>query len=129
MKNEKINETLNEVKRLEDEAKKAIEAAKAAKAAVKAAKEAAKGFGSRPIRTSYFIALYSTDESVIIKKGDVHYVVEKAAIDEVIRQRDENEEYRSISLYKIRKDDNERENRILVSQIYIDSETNQVVID
>ena len=109
----------------------AKEAAAAAKAAAKEAKEAAKkakAFSSRPVRTCYFIAYYEDNEEAYIGKGDVHYCVEKSAIDEVARQREDDEEYRTVCIYKVRKDDENAE-RQLISKVYIDAETKQIVID
>lgn len=110
---------------------KAKEAAEAAKQAAKEAKEAAKkakAFTSRPVRKAYFVAYYAGSTECVIGQGDVHYCVEKAAIDEVVKQRNNDEEYKTIEVYKVSKADPENE-RTLISRIYIDVETKQVVID
>ena len=118
-----------EAEELMAKAKAAAAAAKAAAKEAKAAAAKAKAFSSRPVRKSYFIAYLEGDRDAIIGKGDVHYCVEKAAIDEAIRQRDEEVELHTVCLYKVDKADAERENMMLVSKIYIDPVTKQVVID
>ena len=118
-----------EAEALMAQAKEAMAAAKAAAKEAKEAAKKAKAFGSRPIRSSYFIAYYDGNEEAYIAKGDVHYCVEKAAIDEVCRQREEGEEFRTVCIYKVRKDDENGENRQLISQVYVDAETKQIVID
>lgn len=118
-----------EAEALMAQAKEAAQKAKEAAKAAKAAAQKAKAFGARPIRSSYFIAYYSLDNAreTYISKSDVHYVVEKAAIDEVARQRELGEEFKSVLIYKINKQD---ENNVqLISQVYIDVETKQIVID
>jgi uncharacterized protein (DUF3084 family) len=118
-----------EAEALMAQAKEAAQKAKEAAKAAKAAAQKAKAFGARPIRSSYFVAYYSDDTAyqTFISKSDVHYVVEKAAIDEVARQREMGEEFKTVLIYKINKQD---ENNVqLISQVYIASETKQIVID
>lgn len=110
---------------------KAKAAAKEAKEAAKEAKEAAKkakAYTSRPVRKSYFVACLESDETTVIGKGDVHYCVEKSAIDEAVRQREMDEELQTVCIYKVSKAEPEKD-RTLISKVYIDPETKQVVIE
>lgn len=117
-----------EAARLAAEAKEAAKAAKEAAKAAKAAAEKAKAFSSRPVRKCYFIAYYEDNEEAFVGKGDVHYCVEKAAIDEVAKQREYGEDPRTVCIYKVHKSDETIE-RQLISKVYLDPTTSQIVID
>lgn len=97
---------------------------------------------SRPVRLSTFqIRFVANDEAYkksalsgeFIKKSDVHYCAEKDAIDMVAHYLENTDECPYIYLlYKISKElkeDGEPKKVTLVSTIYGDSETKQVVID
>lgn len=117
-----------EAERLLAQAKEAKEAAKQAAKEAKEAAQKAKAFSSRPIRKSYFVAYYEDNEEAYIGKGDVHYCVEKSAIDEVAKQREYNEAYRTVCIYKVDKANADNE-RTLISKVYIDEVTKQIVIE
>lgn len=132
---DKAAEAKAEAERLMAAAK---EAAAAAKAAAKEAKEAAKkakAFTSRPVRKSYFevrviekiqdIAL----EGEFLTKSDVHYCAEKAAIDTLAQLREDNGYDEHVYLiFKVSKSE-EFPCRQLISTVFLDEETNQIVID
>ena len=125
---EKAMRAKKEAEKLMARAKAAAEAAKyAAKEAKEAAKKA-KVYTSRPVRKSYFEAYIESDEFTLIGKGDVHYCVEKSAIDEAVRQREMDEELQTVCIYKVSKAEPEKD-RTLISKVYIDPETKQVVIE
>lgn len=109
-------------------AEAAREAARVAKEAAKAAKEAAekaKVLTARPVRLARFQAELDGE---IISKTDVHYCAEKAAIDYLVDLRNNgNYENQIIEIWKRRKD--ATGNDVLLSTVYVDVETNQVVID
>ena len=132
---DKVAEAKAEAKRLMAAAK---EAAAAAKAAAKEAKEAAKkakAFASRPVRKSYFeVRVCDTLgdislESEFVTKSDVHYCAEKAAIDAVASLREQFGSTEHVYLiFKVSKSE-EFPTRSLISQVYLDETTNQIVID
>ena len=132
-----LNESVNVVANPEFEAAKAeaTKLAEAAKAAREAAKEAAKlakeaaakakVLTARPVRLARFQAELNGE---VISKTDVHYCAEKAAIDYLVDLRNNgNYENQVIEIWKRRKDANG--NDVLLSTVYVDVETNQVVID
>ena len=124
----------NEADELMAKAKKAaIEAKKAAIEAKEAAKKA-KAFTSRPVRKCTFEVRDSQNN--VITKSDVHYCAEKAAIDTLmeVRATIDSKEWGTYkySLFKVKKEDlkNEEANSgLIVSQLYIDTATGQIVID
>ena len=109
-------------------AEAAKEAARVAKEAAKAAKEAAekaKVLTARPVRLARFQAELNGE---VISKTDVHYCAEKAAIDYLVDLRNNgNYENQIIEIWKRRKDATGDD--VLLSTVYVDVETNQVVID
>ena len=117
----------------------AKEAAAAAKAAAKEAKEAAKkakAFSSRPVRKSYFeVRVVDKMQDVVLEgefvsKSDVHYCAEKTAIDCLASLREQfNYDEHVYLIFKVAKTDEEGANRQLISTLYLDEETNQIVID
>ena len=119
------------------EAEKLLAEAKAlaakAKEAAKAAKEASaklKAVTGRPIRTSYFIAYLENDFTTYIGKGDVHYCVEKSAIDFIASQREQGIEDQTVIIYKVNKaSKKEPSDHIAISKVYLDKATKQIVID
>lgn len=130
-----------EAARLMEQAKKAAEEAKkAAKEAREAAKKA-KAFTSRPVRKNYFEVRVCqnmaevTLEGKFMDKSDVHYCAEKSAINALIELRAEGNDDDKSKVYLINKvsketDENgEPKERILISKLYLDLETNQIVID
>lgn len=127
--NPELEKIKSEANRLAEEAKQAAKVAKEAMKAAKQAAERAKVFSSRPVRMNYFVAYYEDNEEAYIGKGDVHYCVEKSAIDEVAKQREYDEEYRTVCIYKVRKNAENDEERQLISKVYIDPNTKQIVID
>jgi len=128
--------------RLMEQAKKAAEEAKkAAKEAREAAKKA-KAFTSRPVRKNYFEVRVCQSMAEVtlggefMDKSDVHYCAEKSAINALIELRAEGSNDDDMSkVYLINKvsketDENgEPKERTLVSKLYLDLETNQIVID
>lgn len=115
---------LQEAEKLAEEAKELQRKAKEAAAAAKEALKKAKAANARPIRLNRFVAINkATGESV--EKGDVHYCVEKAAIDYVAERRESSQEC-EIEIYKENKKSNDL---VLVSRVYLDIATSQVVID
>lgn len=132
-----------EAQRLMEQAK---EAAKQAREAAKQAKEAAKkakAFSSRPVRkTSFEVRVCQKMADVTLggeymDKSDVHYCAEKMAIDALVNLRaeaDNDDDKKKVYLInKISKEVNEEtgepKERILVSKLYLDLETNQIIID
>ena len=117
----------------------AKEAAAAAKAAAKEAKEAAKkakAFSSRPVRKSYFeVRVVDKMQDVVLEgefvsKSDVHYCAEKTAIDCLASLREQfNYDEHVYYLFKVAKTDVQAASRRLISTLYLDEETNQIVID
>lgn len=121
----KVEAAQNEVEKLKalmDEAKKKL--AEAKKANQK----------SRPVRLSTFTLTVvdsrdSKSEGQFITKSDVHYVAEKAGIDLLVESLKANEANNS-SVYRIYKTQKADPNKsLLVSQLYVDWETRQIVID
>ena len=131
-----------EAARLMEQAKKAAQEAKAAAKEAREAAKKAKAFTSRPVRKNTFevrVCQYRTDVQFggeFIKDSDVHYCAEKVAIDALtqIRAEGNNDEDKS-KVYLINKvsketDENgEPKESILISKLYLDLETNQIIID
>lgn len=122
-----------EAKRLMAEAK---EAAAKAKLAAKEAKEAAakaKALTQRPIRKRTFKAFHADDAHTVISKSDVHYCVEKDAIDDCIRMRElwleegNAEVLIPVQVFSCSKENDE--DRILICTIRVDQDTNQIFIE
>ena len=123
---------------LESKAEKAKAAAKEAREAMKKAK----AFTSRPVRKNTFevrVCQKMADVTLggeYVDKSDVHYCAEKIAIDCLTELRAEgnNDEDKS-KVYLINKvsketDENgEPKESILISKLYLDLETNQIIID
>lgn len=127
----KAQQAKEAAKKLAKEAKKAAaEAKEAAKAAKEAAKKA-KAFGSRPVRKNTFIVKLEIEADVTQYKSDVHYCAEKWAIDYCAAQREdkEPEEWQEVRIFRQAKDDTEGVGRQLFSRVYLDKETQQIVID
>ena len=139
----KAEQAKAEAQRLMEQAK---EAAKQAREAAKQAKEAAKkakAFTSRPVRKNTFeVRVCDSMADVALggefmSKSDVHYCAEKDAIDALINLRAEasnDEDLAKVYLInKISKECDEEtgepKERILVSKLYLDPETKQVIID
>ena len=128
--------------RLMEQAKKAAQEAKAAAKEAREAAKKAKAFTSRPIRKSTFevrVCQKMADVTLggeYVDKSDVHYCAEKIAINCLIELRAEgnNDEDKS-KVYLISKvsketDENgEPKESILISKLYLDLETNQIIID
>ena len=128
--------------RLMEQAKKAAQEAKAAAKEAREAAKKAKAFTSRPIRKSTFevrVCQKMADVTLggeYVDKSDVHYCAEKIAINCLIELRAEgnNDEDKS-KVYLINKvsketDENgEPKESILISKLYLDLETNQIIID
>ena len=125
--NPELEKAKIEATRLAEEAKKAAKAAKEAAKAAKEAAEKARVFSSRPVRLARFEAQLGTE---VISKTDVHYCAEKAAIDYVADLRN-NSEYTDqvIEIWKVYKDEQWAEKNIMLSKVYIDTVTGQIVID
>ena len=125
VKNEFENAKI-EAQRLAEEAKKAAAAAKEAMKAAKAAAEKARVMTSRPVRLAKFQAEIGSE---IISKSDVHYCAEKAAIDYVTDLRNTGSyENQIIEIWKRYKDENQGID-VMLSRVYIDASTSQIVID
>lgn len=122
-----------EAERLAQLAKEAKAAAEAAKAEAKEAAKKAKAFSSRPVRKSYFeVRVVDNIQSVTLEgefvaKSDVHYCAEKTAIDNLASLREQfgYDEH----VYIINKVTKDEERRIFLGAVYLDKETNQIVID
>ena len=128
--------------RLMEQAKKAAQEAKAAAKEAREAAKKAKAFTSRPIRKSTFevrVCQKMADVTLggeYVDKSDVHYCAEKIAINCLTELRAEgnNDEDKS-KVYLISKvsketDENgEPKESILISKLYLDLETNQIIID
>ena len=128
--------------RLMEQAKKAAQEAKAAAKEAREAAKKAKAFTSRPIRKSTFevrVCQKMADVTLggeYVDKSDVHYCAEKIAINCLTELRAEgnNDEDKS-KVYLINKvsketDENgEPKESILISKLYLDLETNQIIID
>lgn len=117
------NALAQEAMRLAEEAKIAQQQAKEAAAKAKEALRRAKTANSRPVRLNRFEAWYN---GTIIEKGDVHYCVEKAAIDYAAEKRNDGEPVR-IEIRKVSKTDETE--FITISEVRLDVETCQIVID
>lgn len=131
-----------EAARLMEQAKKAAQEAKAAAKEAREAAKKAKAFTSRPVRKNTFEVRVCQKKADValggeyVDKSDVHYCAEKIAIDCLTELRAEgnNDEDKS-KVYLISKvsketDENgEPKESILVSKLYLDLETNQIVID
>ena len=122
-----------EAKRLMAEAKQAAANAKAAAKEAKQAAAKAKALTQRPVRKRTFKAFYENDCSTVISKSDVHYCVEKDAIDECVRQREQWLEdqvegtLNPVLVYSCSKENDE--DRVLICTVRVDKETNQIVIE
>lgn len=122
---ENAEKALNELKAQVAEAKRKL--AEAKKAASK----------SRPVRMSTFLVLAcnSKEEAVArvgeqVSKSDVHYCAEKTAIDllaELVKDGTWNENYYAI--VKHSKADTDGQNDVHVETLWVDKETNQIVIE
>lgn len=123
---------------------KAEAAAKEAKAAAAEAKEAArlaKIYNGRPVRLSSFKVYATTTDAEVTKeavcgeymdKSDVHYVAEKSALDAIDSLRAQGKLDSMFLIYTTSKELDENgvpKKMKLVSKIYIDKETMQIVID
>ena len=131
-----------EAARLMEQAKKAAQEAKAAAKEAREAAKKAKAFTSRPVRKSTFevrVCQKMADVTLggeYVDKSDVHYCAEKIAINCLTELRAEgnNDEDKS-KVYLINKvsketDENgEPKESILISKLYLDLETNQIIID
>lgn len=131
-----------EAARLMEQAKKAAQEAKAAAKEAREAAKKAKAFTSRPVRKNTFEVRVCQKMADItlggeyVDKSDVHYCAEKIAIDCLTELRAEgnNDEDKS-KVYLINKvsketDENgEPKESILISKLYLDLETNQIIID
>ena len=131
-----------EAARLMEQAKKAAQEAKAAAKEAREAAKKAKAFTSRPVRKNTFevrVCQKMADVTLggeYVDKSDVHYCAEKIAIDCLTELRAEgnNDEDKS-KVYLINKvsketDENgEPKESILISKLYLDLETNQIIID
>ena len=131
-----------EAARLMEQAKKAAQEAKAAAKEAREAMKKAKAFTSRPVRKNTFevrVCQKMADVTLgreYVDKSDVHYCAEKIAIDCLTELRAEgnNDEDKS-KVYLINKvsketDENgEPKESILISKLYLDLETNQIIID
>ena len=131
-----------EAARLMEQAKKAAQEAKAAAKEAREAMKKAKAFTSRPVRKNTFevrVCQKIADVTLggeYVDKSDVHYCAEKIAIDCLTELRAEgnNDEDKS-KVYLINKvsketDENgEPKESILISKLYLDLETNQIIID
>lgn len=131
-----------EAARLMEQAKKAAQEAKAAAKEAREAAKKAKAFTSRPVRKSTFEVRVCQKMADItlggeyMDKSDVHYCAEKIAINCLTELRAEgnNDEDKS-KVYLINKvsketDENgEPKESILISKLYLDLETNQIIID
>lgn len=131
-----------EAARLMEQAKKAAQEAKAAAKEAKEAAKKAKAFTSRPVRKSTFdvrVCQKMADVTLggeYVGKSDVHYCAEKIAINCLTELRAEgnNDEDKS-KVYLINKvsketDENgEPKESILISKLYLDLDTNQIIID
>lgn len=123
--NPELEKAKSEAARLAEEAKKAAAVAKEAAKAAKEAASKAKVLTARPIRLARFQAELGEE---IISKTDVHYCAEKAAIDYLTELRN-NGTYNNqvIEIWKRRK--GAQGNDVLIAEVFIDSTTNQIVID
>ena len=131
-----------EAARLMEQAKKAAQEAKAAAKEAREAMKKAKAFTSRPVRKNTFevrVCQKMADVTLggeYVDKSDVHYCAEKIAIDCLTELRAEgnNDEDKS-KVYLINKvsketDENgEPKESIIISKLYLDLETNQIIID
>lgn len=131
-----------EAERLMEQAKKAAQEAKAAAKEAREAAKKAKAFTSRPVRKSTFEVRVCQKMADItlggeyVDKSDVHYCAEKIAINCLteLRAEGDNDEDKS-KVYLINKvsketDENgEPKESILISKLYLDLETNQIIID
>lgn len=130
-----------EAARLMEQAKKAIQEAKAAAKEAREAAKKAKAFTSRPIRKNTFEVRVCQNMADValggehVDKSDVHYCAEKIAIDCLTELRAEGNDEDKSKVYLINKvsketDENgEPKESILVSKLYLDLETNQIIID
>lgn len=122
--NPELEKAKIEATRLAEEAKKAAAVAKEAAKAAKEAAAKAKAMTSRPVRLARFQAELGEE---IISKTDVHYCAEKAAIDYVTELRNNGSyENQIIEIWKRYKEDG---TDVLLSRVYVDQSTDQIVID
>lgn len=131
-----------EAARLMEQAKKAAQEAKAAAKEAREAAKKAKAFTSRPIRKNTFevrVCQKMTDFTFggeYVDKSDVHYCAEKIAIDCLTELRAEgNSDEDKSKVYLINKVSKETDENgepyesTLISKLYLDLETNQIIID
>lgn len=125
-----------------DEAAAELEALKAKMAEAKAKLAAAKKANtkSRPVRLNTFVVLVCQDKAYAYAaigeemfKSDVHYCAEKAAIDVLAEDlkvgQANNYVYAIVKRSKSVNEAGEPETEKVVSLLYIDAETQQIVID
>lgn len=93
---------------------------------------------NRPVRINRFeVRVIPSDEVIIddelcgefMFKSDVHYCAEKVAIDEVVNRIELNAGIEAEYTYLIYKVNKDTEKAQLISKVYCDVETQQVVID
>lgn len=130
-----------EAARLMEQAKKAAQEAKAAAKEAREAAKKAKALTSRPVRKCTFevrVCQYRTDVPFggeFIKDSDVHYCAEKVAIDALTQIRAEGSDDDKQKVYLIdkvtkeRDEDGDPKERTRVAELYLDPETNQIIID
>lgn len=131
-----------EAARLMEQAKKAAQEAKAAAKEAREAVKKAKALTSRPVRKNTFevrVCQKMADVTLggeYVDKSDVHYCAEKIAINCLtdLRAEGNNDEDKS-KVYLINKVSKETDENgkpkesILISKLYLDLETNQIIID
>lgn len=110
-----------------DEATKELEELKAKMTEVKQKLAEAKKANqkSRPVRMSTFV-LKVAGSSEQISKSDVHYCIEKTALDILVECIKANEVSTKYEIYKKSKADDSKE--LLIETLWIDEETKQIVI-
>lgn len=130
-----------EAARLMEQAKKAAQEAKAAAKEAREAAKKAKAFTSRPVRKSTFevrVCQKMADVTLggeYVDKSDVHYCAEKIAIGCLTELRAEGSDDDKQKVYLIDKVTKERDEdgnpkeRTRVAELYLDLETNQIIID
>lgn len=131
-----------EAARLMEQAKKAAQEAKAAAKEAREAAKKAKAFTSRPVRKNTFevrVCQKMVDFTFLggeyVDKSDVHYCAEKIAIDCLTELRAEGNDEDKSKVYLINKVSKETDENgepyesILISKLYLDLETNQIIID
>lgn len=133
-----LSEVDLKVKEAEDRAKELKEALAEAKRKLAEAKAAQKRSSSRPIRLwTFILTVIDADEPIIAGediqgefcvKSDVHYCAENAAI-KALADRIANDEQPTAHKYLLYKENKQTGEDQLISKIYVDVETLQIVID